>query len=215
MQGSLSLNLDTFKGGLGSVPPAKFNSEGGLSEPLAAGIDESCAAENVGELVFPEDRETRSTIGRTTGIPSLNLSRQMERLAWQARARITWGAPPDEISDWLLESGADEETARRIIKSCMRERARSLRLKGLRDILIGSASIIVGGVVFAMDVISVGEQWALGGPRVPILVPNEILALSLVPIVFGVPLVWRGIVRTLLGARTRGADSDVGNWWGW
>jgi hypothetical protein len=128
-------------------------------------------------------------------IPLLNLSREMERLAWEARARITWGDPADAVKDWLISSGADNQTAQLIIDTCMRERGWSLRLKAIRDLLIGGGLIVLGSgglVIFFLGI--------RFGP---------LAAICLLAILLGFSLVGRAIAPLLRGARTRGADSDV------
>jgi hypothetical protein len=139
---------------------------------------------------------------------------EMEKLAWEARARITWGETTDSVRDWLRESGADEVSAQDIIAICLKERGRSLRLKGLRDLVIGATSILLGycgyivGVLIAQHVEK--RLYVPGknpGARVLILFGT----VGFLALLYGFHLAFRGCVRLVLGARTKGADSDVGD----
>jgi hypothetical protein len=130
----------------------------------------------------------------------------MEKVAWEARARIIWGAPVDEIADWLRQSGAGKKTARRIIRVCLRERARSVRRKGLGDILIGSALLIIGAALLEFFAALV-KPWQFGFRRGRI--SFMIGGMGGTAAVFGVTFVVRGIFRLVLGARMRGAVNDM------
>lgn len=145
-------------------------------------------------------------MSKESGIPSLKLSREMEKLAWEARARIIWGASVNEISDWLSFSGANDKTVRRIIRLCLRERARSVRLKGLRDVLIGAALLIIGAGLFAVAEFAVPKEWQLGARR---RIPRMIGAVGAAAVFFGICFSGRGISRLVLGARMKGGVSDV------
>ena len=54
---------------------------------------------------------------------SLGLKPAMEPFAWDARAKITWGDPPDRVRDELVARGIDHRTADHIVELCLRERA--------------------------------------------------------------------------------------------
>jgi hypothetical protein len=136
-----------------------------------------------------------------SGIPQLNLDRETLKLAWDARARITWGDAPDDVKQWLLGSGVSEETANQIVATCMKERSRALRGKGLRDLLIGGCLMIVSaGVAFG---------FTLSGGAVPFRGIATLWAFSFIAFMFGVHLTWRGAGRLLVGGRSKGAVSDV------
>jgi hypothetical protein len=141
-------------------------------------------------------------------IPQLKLDPEIEKLAWDARARLTWGNPPEEVKAWLLGSGADQDTAKKILAACMRERAQSLRGKGRRDLLI-AFTLIAASAGVAIAVIYTrnfaGER-NLGISQTGAAV---IWAVCFLAIMYGLRLVWQGATRLLLGARTKGADSDV------
>ena len=54
-----------------------------------------------------------------------------EDVAWQARAKITWGEPPVEVRAWIVSQGIKRSLANEIVKACDAERARSMRLRGI------------------------------------------------------------------------------------
>src|SRR6187399_2345923 len=70
-------------------------------------------------------------------LASLKLSEQVEKLAWEARARITWGDAPEAVQQWLVEQRVDRFQASLIVEACLRERGQSARLQGTRDLLRG------------------------------------------------------------------------------
>jgi hypothetical protein len=140
------------------------------------------------------------------------VSPKMEKLAWEARARITWGEPADSVKDWLRESGADEASAQDIIAICLKERGRSLRLKGLRDLVLGVTSMLLGygGYVAGVMIADLMERrlYIPGknpGARVLIVFGT----VGFLALLYGFRLAFRGCVRLVQGARTKGADSDV------
>jgi hypothetical protein len=83
-----------------------------------------------------------SAVPDESGIPSLKLSREMEKLAYEARAHIVWGKSPAAVHDEMLRCGADEETAMRVINLCMKERTEAMRQRGWRDLFIGIPLIV-------------------------------------------------------------------------
>lgn len=134
------------------------------------------------------------------GLPSGEKS-----VAWEARAKITWGTPSDEVQSWLTTQGIAPFTAKQIIAISVRERAVAVRLKGLRDLALGilvcAGSATIGiGVVMVMN---------LGLFAVPIRGPALLVALAFLAFMYGLYLTWRGIGRFLGGGNVKGAVSDV------
>jgi hypothetical protein len=144
-----------------------------------------------------------------SGIPQLNLDARMEKLAWEARARLTWGEKPDDVKTWLLQAGADEEISQKVLEICLRERARSLRGKGLRDLLI--ATLLIGVSAAVAFVAAPALVDLVGG--MPLKALLYVWVGCFFAGMYGVHFAWRGGTRLLLGARTKGADSDVGDIW--
>ena len=142
-----------------------------------------------------------------SAITTLGLPRELEKLAWEARARITWGEPVADVERWLVENGAGPRIAEEIIEVCVRERARSIRVKGLRDMLIGIPVVVVsvGLAVAVFAAVKFGAQVApLSGKAAGLA-----WAFCFLGVMYGLHLTVRGIERLIMGARTKGADSDV------
>jgi hypothetical protein len=141
-------------------------------------------------------------------IPQFNLDAQFEKFAWEARARITWGDKPEDVRTWLIKSGVDEHTSQQIVAICMRERGWSLRKKGLRDLLL---AILLIGAAAAVAFVALPAADQLIG--VPVKAHLYVWAACFFAGMFGLHFAWRGTSRLVLGARTLGADSDVGGIW--
>ena len=142
-----------------------------------------------------------------TEFATLALSRDKEGLAWEERAKIIWGDSSDQVYEWLVQNGFDHFTADSIVQVCVRERARSMRVKGLRDLMIGLLLLCVAvGLAIGLCVLMFG-----GG--VGVRLPAKLFGLGIVGSVLagikGLNLTWRGFERLLGGARASGAVSDV------
>lgn len=132
---------------------------------------------------------------------SLAQSAGGKKLLWEARARVTWGDPPELVQDWLVAQGAVPVLARQVVESLMRERARSIRLRGIRDLLIG-------GSVAALCALGMTALVIWGGPlRAKGF--GLIFAAGMAGSIYAVNLLVRGAERVIRGARVPGADSDV------
>jgi hypothetical protein len=136
---------------------------------------------------------------------SLGLPSAKKSLAWQARAKITWGDPSDDVQDWLVTSGIDAFTAEQIVSVATRERAIAVRAHGVRDLVLGIALGLAGagGVIGAVSIAK------LGLIAVPIKGLAVLVALSLAVSIYGVHLALRGFGRILVGGGIRGAVSDI------
>jgi hypothetical protein len=134
---------------------------------------------------------------------ALKLNRDAEKLAWVARAHITWGDSPDEVQDWLCKEGVDREIARLIVDACLAERDRSLRLKGIRDLVYGGVAIVGAAGLIA----AVMSDWFPANMKGGIFFSASGLGM-----LYGAYLVWRGAERVTLGAKVRCAESDVEEW---
>jgi hypothetical protein len=131
-----------------------------------------------------------------------------EKLFWEARARITWGDSRELVQQWLLEKGVNHSEADQILDDCLRERARSIRTRGMWDLAVGLPALAVSilGAIGANKAV----DWLLDqGVRVPARAVGIIWAASGLAGIYAVNRLFRGVERTLLGARTAGADSDI------
>jgi len=133
-------------------------------------------------------------------IPSLKLNREMEALAWQARAHIVWGKPPEEVREEMLRCGADEETAQRVLYVCLKERDASVRRRGWRSLSIGL--VLIAGCTLVIETV-IRNEVNLG---------VRILALPIAGFCFGVFFVLRGVERTLFASSVQEPDVDEEPW---
>jgi hypothetical protein len=78
---------------------------------------------------------------------ALELPADKESHAWEARAKITWGEPRDDVFIRLVSRGITRRKARQIVEIALRERSRSMRLKGVRDLVIGLVLLVVAAAL--------------------------------------------------------------------
>ena len=78
---------------------------------------------------------------------ALGLRKAKKSLAWEARAKITWGDRGDEVQTWLVANGINPFTAERIVAIAVRERALAIRRKGVRDLVLGILACVSGAGV--------------------------------------------------------------------
>jgi hypothetical protein len=138
---------------------------------------------------------------------ALRLPRAKKSLAWEARAKITWGDPGREVRMWLVDNGIDRFTAKRIVAIAVRERAMAIRVKGIRDLVMGIV-LGVGGAAIGLSAVMMGKLGLIGFRLRWLVVLGT---MSVIALLFGVHLTWRGLARIIGGARTKGAVSDVGD----
>jgi len=138
-------------------------------------------------------------------IAALSLPNAQQALAWQARARITWGDRGDEVQTWLIDQGIDRYSAERIVAVAVGERATAIRVKGLRDLSLGLLAGAGGATVGLGAVMLVNR----GLFAVPIRGLAVLVAFSLIVFMYGAHRTWRGLARLLGGAHVKGAVSDV------
>lgn len=140
---------------------------------------------------------------------ALGLRPEKKALAWEARAKITWGDPGDDVQSWLAANGIEHFTAERIVAIAVGERTRAIRAKGVRDLVLGilacvaSAGVGIGTVTIARN--------GIAGVNIPIRALLAIYAGCSFAFMYGSHLTWRGLARTIGGARVKGAVSDVGD----
>lgn len=152
--------------------------------------DNRCAVRYERSMATPSDYET--PLAQAVG---------SKKLLWEARARITWGDPADQVLNWLVEQGADRVLAGQVVESLVSERAKSMRQRGARDLLIGTSVAVVCGLAMTALI-------AWGGP----LRANGfgvVFGAGIAGSLYAVNLLVRGAERVIRGARVEGADSDI------
>jgi hypothetical protein len=136
----------------------------------------------------------------------LELRRRIEALAWEARAKITWGESGGQVQSWLTSQGVDRASARRIVSIAVRERVNALRTKGIRDLIVGILLGVSGAVVGTGAVMVLKRQF------IPTRDLAFVIAICYLACLYGIHLIWRGVGRFVGGGRMKGAVSDVGEW---
>ena len=78
----------------------------------------------------------------------------------EARARITWGEPPERVLEYLRTTGWGETDASALVARLQRERAAQVRCEGIVKMLSGVGLFAAGLVVFDLGV---SMTWLFGG----------------------------------------------------
>ena len=134
---------------------------------------------------------------RTVAAGDVMSQAELERLAVQARARITWGESQASVRDWLTTEGITQPWTDKILDLAMAERSRSIRRKGLLRLLVGLALVVLCGGYLIYAFVS------------PSAKPGKATLLLLPAVLFGIHLTFRGIELLLRGGRVRGPLNDV------
>jgi hypothetical protein len=155
------------------------------------------------EFALPKTARTMDTDAE---FEALGLSRAEKSRAWEARARIIWGDSADDARMSLVAQGMNGFTADEIVALAVRERALAIRVKGIRDLVLGVLAGAVGAGVGIGTYLIVQND--VLGP-----IPFRALAAIVVGVVvafgFALHFTWRGLLRVIGGARVRGSVSDV------
>ncbi len=70
----------------------------------------------------------------------------------EARAKISWGDAPEDVTRFLMMQGLDYEEASVVVRGLVRERAATIRRNGIGKILIGCVLVPVPIVTISMFV---------------------------------------------------------------
>jgi len=125
-----------------------------------------------------------------------------EKLIYEARARITWGDPPDEVRDWLNSEGLDSMRTDEILNACMADRAAAVRKRAITEIVIGTVLLVLAGSGIAA-IAPLGSSRGVG----------RAFALMLVLACYGLFRLLRGLGWMASGANVHGDVSKLGEGW--
>ena len=134
-------------------------------------------------------------------LDSMKLGDEARKLAWEARARITWGEQREPVHQWLVEQRVDRFAASMIVEACLRERGQSVRQQARRDLIRGLPLAIVSTAAM------IALLYFVGGLR-----PRLFGLLFMVcagGMIAGLRWTVLGIERLVAGASTPGAVSDL------
>jgi hypothetical protein len=73
---------------------------------------------------------------------------ELDKISSEARARIIWGDTIPEVKDWLRSKGLSVVQIECVITSSIQERSAAIRLKGIRNAIVGSILIVVSTLLF-------------------------------------------------------------------
>jgi hypothetical protein len=123
-----------------------------------------------------------------------------ESAYWEARARVLWGQSRDDVRRWIAGQAIPPAEIEVILDACFRERASVMRRKGVRDLVLGAALVLV----------PIADLLGWPGFFAGLLSYLDYLA-----IVYGLFHLSRGVGRVVRGARAEGtvgdsAESEIG-----
>ncbi len=113
----------------------------------------------------------------------------------EARAKIFWGDPPEQVIGYLLLQGFSKEEASGLVHEMFRERAATVRANGIRKILTGIGLVAVP-IVALIIFLCIG------------VIPLKLFAVTIMIGLWGVWLLINGIIMTLAPKSERGDLAD-------
>lgn len=125
--------------------------------------------------------------------PTTRLPGQLDRaqLEHEARAKILWGDPPEQVIKFVMMQGAGREEAKRLVNALFEERAATIRANGIRKIVIGSGLVLVPLVAFVIFK-TVG------------ILPLKLFALTIMAGAWGAWMLFNGIFMVVAPKREAG-----------
>ena len=114
----------------------------------------------------------------------------------EARARVLWGDPEDEIRQWMQSQGASEYDIRKIIGDAQAERAAEIRGKGFINLFIG---IVLVGLATVAPI----------GRGIYTYDASEGIAAVAFFFIGGLWLGSKGIQQLIMGSKISGSISDI------
>lgn len=66
----------------------------------------------------------------------------------EARAKISWGDSPDEVTKYLMLQGFSVPEAQELVQALFKERLAALRVKGIRKIVVGTGLMCVPVIAY-------------------------------------------------------------------
>lgn len=131
-------------------------------------------------------------------------SKQIDRLAVEAQARVAWGDSVEAIRDWLTSERVASWQIDDILREALEDRAASMRRRGIRGVLIGVLVLAIAvAVVFLPQELEKHGVPAMGREL------GLFFAAALLVGMYGVKQLVDGAERIFRGAAAEGADSDV------
>ncbi len=128
---------------------------------------------------------------------------KVEKLLVDARARLVWGDSKEDVRNMLLENGLETQFVDNVMHKLFTERGRSMRKKGVRDLLIG-VGIVLAATVWIL-LFFLAAYYIQGGYRRPVV---GLAGMGSFAFFYGWYRIYRGADRLIFGAYAEGADSE-------
>ena len=125
--------------------------------------------------------------------PALKINRTQAQ--HEAKAKIFWGDPPEEVIKYLKVQGFSYEEASSLVQAMFEERAVTTRANGIRKIVIGSALLAVPIVAFFIF-LGIG------------IIPMKLFAIAIMVGLWGAWMLINGIIMFLAPKWERGDVAD-------
>jgi hypothetical protein len=116
----------------------------------------------------------------------------VQQALYEVRAQILWGAKADTLRENLRQQGFDEEQIELILSTCLSERSKEIRRRGLRDMVIGSGLLIVAIPLILL-------LWGFG----------RIAGFPIALFLYGTVSLLKGLERLLEGGNAKGSVTEM------
>lgn len=125
------------------------------------------------------------------------------KLRVEARARVMWGEPREDVVRFLVDAGVADVAAQAIVGEMLSERGSAFRRQGLIEMIMGLPLVFFGAMA------------VLGVEASPLHASRDIKAVALAALIAGVGglLTTHGLVRIFSGGRGGGAASNLNFDW--
>jgi len=120
---------------------------------------------------------------------------RVERLLSEARTKIIWGDPVDEVREWLEDRSVSSQRIDEVVAESLEEREIGFRKKGITELVIG-AVVVVPSLLF------LGVAHLIGGTYL------GIAFLWYAVLLYGFCRCARGAWWLLRGAKSEGTLAD-------
>ncbi len=134
-------------------------------------------------------------------------ARELERLETEAVARITWGDAAADVRAWLVSRELSDIEAEKLLRGCLRRRAREMRLLGLRNLIRGGCAAL-GATLLGFGGWLILEWLAHRGIRTSAGMWALIFAPAMLAGGYGCWQLWLAFDRLVFGSWADGAVSD-------
>lgn len=125
---------------------------------------------------------------------------ELQEAVIEARASIIWGESTEQAADALRAKGFTAAQIKLIIDTCVKERAREIRYLGFKDVLLGSALLLLGSAFFlSLHFLHIQSARLIG----------RLFGLAALAVGYGLWRCIRGVERLMDGARTAGSLADM------